>query len=37
MYQRDARWGRVSEGPGEDPYLVSEFAKAKVKGLQGDT
>lgn len=34
---RDARWGRVSEGPGEDPYLVSEFARAKVKGLQGDT
>ncbi|WP_198025745.1 glycoside hydrolase family 3 N-terminal domain-containing protein [Bacillus sp. J37] len=34
---RDARWGRVSEGPGEDPYLVSEFAKAKVNGLQGDT
>ncbi|WP_419888197.1 glycoside hydrolase family 3 N-terminal domain-containing protein [Neobacillus niacini] len=34
---RDARWGRVSEGPGEDPFLVSEFAKAKVKGLQGDT
>lgn len=33
---RDARWGRVSEGPGEDPYLVSEFAKAKVRGLQGD-
>ncbi len=33
---RDARWGRVSEGPGEDPYLVSEFAKAKIKGLQGD-
>lgn len=33
---RDARWGRVSEGPGEDPYLVSQFAKAKIKGLQGD-
>lgn len=33
---RDARWGRVSEGPGEDPYLVSEFAKAKVRGLQND-
>lgn len=33
---RDARWGRVSEGPGEDPYLVSEFAKAKIKGLQND-
>lgn len=33
---RDARWGRVSEGPGEDPYLVSQFAKAKIQGLQGD-
>lgn len=32
---RDARWGRVSEGPGEDPYLISEFARAKVRGLQG--
>lgn len=34
---RDARWGRVSEGPGEDPYLVSCFARAKVRGLQNDT
>lgn len=33
---RDARWGRVSEGPGEDPYLSSAFARAKVKGLQND-
>lgn len=33
---RDARWGRVSEGPGEDPYLVSSFAQAKIRGLQGD-
>ena len=33
---RDARWGRVSEGPGEDPYLGSEFARAKVRGLQND-
>ena len=32
---RDARWGRVSEGPGEDPYLGSEFARAKVRGQQG--
>ena len=31
---RDARWGRVSEGPGEDPYLGSEFARAKVRGQQ---
>lgn len=34
---RDARWGRVSEGPGEDPYLASSFARAKIRGLQGDT
>uniref|UniRef100_UPI000A791A78 glycoside hydrolase family 3 N-terminal domain-containing protein n=1 Tax=Mediterraneibacter glycyrrhizinilyticus TaxID=342942 RepID=UPI000A791A78 len=26
---RDSRWGRVSEGPGEDPYLGSTFARAK--------
>ena len=31
---RDARWGRVSEGPGEDPYLGSVFARAKIRGLQ---
>ena len=31
---RDARWGRVSEGPGEDPCLASAFATAKVTGLQ---
>lgn len=34
---RDCRWGRVSEGPGEDPYLASCFAKAKIRGLQNDT
>ena len=33
---RDARWGRITEGAGEDTYLVSEFAKAKVRGLQND-
>ena len=33
---RDSRWGRVSEGPGEDPYLSSVFARAKVRGFQGD-
>lgn len=33
---RDARWGRVSEGPGEDPYLASVFGRAKIRGLQGD-
>jgi beta-glucosidase len=32
---RDPRWGRVSEGSGEDPYLGSEIAKAMVKGYQG--
>ena len=34
---RDSRWGRVSEGPGEDTYLGSRFARAKIRGLQGDT
>lgn len=33
---RDPRWGRVSEGGGEDPYLVSEIAKAMIHGYQGD-
>lgn len=33
---RDPRWGRVSEGSGEDPYLGSEIAKAMVRGYQGD-
>lgn len=33
---RDARWGRVSEGNGEDAFLASEIAKAMVKGYQGD-
>lgn len=33
---RDARWGRISEGSGEDTYLGSEIAKAMVKGYQGD-
>lgn len=32
---RDARWGRVSEGSGEDPYLGSLIAAAKVRGYQG--
>lgn len=31
---RDPRWGRVSEGSGEDPYLGAEITKAMVKGLQ---
>ena len=33
---RDPRWGRVSEGSGEDPYLGSQIAKAMVMGYQGD-
>jgi beta-glucosidase len=33
---RDARWGRVSEGPGEDPYLGSKIATEMVKGYQGN-
>jgi beta-glucosidase len=33
---RDARWGRISEGSGEDTYLSSEIAKVMVKGYQGD-
>lgn len=32
---RDPRWGRVSEGGGEDPYLGAEIAKAMVRGYQG--
>jgi len=32
---RDPRWGRISEGNGEDPYLGSQIAKAMVKGYQG--
>lgn len=33
---RDPRWGRVSEGAGEDTYLGSKMAFARVKGFQGD-
>lgn len=33
---RDPRWGRISEGAGEDVYLGSEVAKAYVKGFQGN-
>ncbi|MGZ3871924.1 MAG: beta-glucosidase BglX [Mucilaginibacter sp.] len=32
---RDARWGRISEGSGEDPWYGSQVAKAMVKGYQG--
>lgn len=33
---RDPRWGRISEGSGEDPFLGSEIAKAMVRGYQQD-
>ena len=33
---RDARWGRVMEGAGEDPYYGALVAKARVTGFQGD-
>ncbi len=33
---RDPRWGRVCEGAGEDTYLGSAIAKARVKGFQGN-
>jgi len=32
---RDARWGRIAEGSGEDPYLGSEIAKALVRATRG--
>jgi beta-glucosidase len=32
---RDPRWGRISEGSGEDPFLGSAIARAMVKGYQG--
>jgi beta-glucosidase len=32
---RDFRWGRIAEGAGEDPWLTSRFADAKVRGFQG--
>lgn len=34
---RDPRWGRIAEGAGEDPYLGSVIAAAKVRGFQGRT
>ncbi|HEX4577393.1 MAG TPA: beta-glucosidase BglX [Edaphobacter sp.] len=34
---RDARWGRSTEGAGEDPYLGSAMARAYVRGYQNDT
>ncbi len=32
---RDARWGRIMEGAGEDPYLGAQVASARVRGFQG--
>lgn len=32
---RDPRWGRMAEGSGEDPYLGSRIAEARVRGFQG--
>jgi beta-glucosidase len=34
---RDARWGRTTEGAGEDPYLGSAMARAYIHGYQNDT
>lgn len=33
----DPRWGRVSEGAGEDPFLASEISAARVRGFQGSS
>jgi beta-glucosidase len=33
---RDARWGRIAEGNGEDPYLGTQMVAAVIKGFQGD-
>jgi beta-glucosidase len=33
---RDARWGRIMEGSGEDPFLASKIGVARVQGFQGD-
>lgn len=32
---RDPRWGRIAEGPGEDAFVASAMARAKVRGFQG--
>ncbi len=31
----DLRWGRIAEGPGEDPLVAAKFAEAKIRGFQG--
>ena len=33
---RDPRWGRITEGAGEDPFLGAAFARARVRGFQGE-
>jgi beta-glucosidase len=33
---RDARWGRIMEGAGEDPYLNTQIGLARIQGFQGD-
>ena len=33
---RDPRWGRITEGAGEDPFLGAAFARARVRGFQGN-
>ncbi len=33
---RDPRWGRMTEGAGEDPFLGAAFARARVRGFQGE-
>ena len=33
---RDARWGRVMEGAGEDPYYGAKVARARIRGFQGE-
>lgn len=33
---RDARWGRIMEGSGEDPFLTAKVGVAKIKGYQGE-
>ena len=34
---RDPRWGRIAEGPGEDPFVGSAIARAKVRGFQSSS
>lgn len=34
---RDPRWGRIAEGPGEDPFVGSAIARAKIRGFQSSS